>query len=475
MKVLFLQKDVFAKPAIMSLSAILKKEGHQCELLVDDLEKNIVSSALKINPDLIAFSITTGEYPWMKETGEAIRKKFDNIIICGGAHPTFYTDVIHDSYLDAICVGEGEGAFKEYINTLEHGGDITHIQNFIVKKNNMIFRNGLRPLIENLDTLPFYDRSIYNKYSLYKNSNDCILFHNIIITNRGCPYQCAFCFNKLYNELYRGKGRIFRRRSVSHVIEELKEMIKDKRLKFLSIEDDSFLIPPREWLTEFLEAYKAEINIPFKILTPAHFIDEDMVIKLKAANCYSIKIGVETGNEDYRINVLHKKVTDKDITTAAHLLKKYGIRIQTYNMLGCPDETLEMALETFELNRRIGADFVWCSLLNPYPGTEIFDYALKNGCLKNSFKFQDIGYSYFIETPIKLKNKREICNLQKVLYLSILFHLPKGFVLKLIKLPLDRVYTILFGASFFIGLLRINKIGLFSLIKLTTARFIKYI
>ncbi len=475
MKVLFIQKDVFAKPAIMSLSAVLKKGGHDCGLLVDDLEKDVAGSAIKIKPDIIAFSITTGEYSWMKETGSAIRKKFDRAIICGGSHPTFYPDVINDSYLDAVCVGEGETALAEYVNTLQSGGNAASVRNFIVKKDGKIFKNGLRPLIDDLDSLPFYDREIYAKYNLYKNSNDSILFHNVVITSRGCPYKCAFCFNKLYNELYRGKGCFFRRRSVSHVINELKEMTKDKQLSFLSIEDDSFLIPPREWINEFLEEYKAEINIPFKILTPANLIDGEIVRKLKAANCYSVKIGVETGNEEYRIKVLNKKTTNAEIISASRLIKKFGLRLQTYNMMGCPGETLDMALETYQLNRIIGADFVWCSLLNPYPGTEIYNYALNKGCLEESFDFEKIGYSYFIDTPIKLEHKRQIMNLQKVLYPAVLLRLPAEIMRILIKLPLSKIYNKLFGLGFFIGLYRINKIGFLSLLRLSLSKFIKYI
>ncbi|NVM30980.1 MAG: hypothetical protein HWN65_19215 [Candidatus Helarchaeota archaeon] len=82
MKILFLQKDIFGKPAIMLLSAILKKAGHQCDVLIDELEKNLIKKVLRLNPDVVAFSITTGEYEWMSEIGNKIRKNFKKLIIC---------------------------------------------------------------------------------------------------------------------------------------------------------------------------------------------------------------------------------------------------------------------------------------------------------------------------------------------------------------------------------------------------------
>ncbi|MFO8009235.1 MAG: radical SAM protein [Dehalococcoidia bacterium] len=475
MNVLFLQKDIFAKPSVMALSAILKRAGHRCDVLVDDLEKDITGKGLDMDPDIIAFSITTSEHSWMNVTGTAIREKFKGIMVCGGPHPTLYPRIIQDSFLDALCRGEGDEAFLEFVNALQEGNDIKKIRNFVVKMDGDLFQNELRPLIQDLDRLPFFDRNIYERYSLYRKSTSASLMHKTVRTGRGCPYDCAFCINSSYKQIYRNKGKIVRHRSVDNLIEELSEMARDRDLKFLSFEDDSFTLAPRDWLFDFLKRYRHEVGIPFKIQTTARLLDEGTVRALKEANCYSIRFGIEAGNENYRNRVLKKKISDEDIFRAARLAKRYGIRLQTFNIMLSPGETLEMCLETYDMNRKIRPDFAWCSLLNPYPGTEIASYARETDSIETDIDYHDRVHSFFLGSPIKAENKRKIHNLQKLAYFSILTHLPRRALLFLIGLPLTKLYALLFGVTFFIGLYRIDKTSLRELVKLSLGHWIRYL
>jgi len=474
-RVLFLQKDVFAKPAIMLLSAILQKAGHSCELLIQDLEKDMIGTVLAAGVDIVAFSVTTGEYLWMKEIGRAIRPHFKGLMICGGAHPTFFPEVINDDYLDAICTGEGDEAMRELANAWDKGGDLTSIPNVSLKRDGRTHNNPLRPLITDLDALPFYNRSIYHRYSLYQSRQRDLLYYDVVITGRGCPYGCSFCFNKLYNHLYQGKGKICRRRSVSNVIEELKEMKREnKHLRFITFDDDIFTLPPRQWVVDLLDEYRKVIGIPFKMNTRANLLDEDLVRRLKDAGCHAIKIGVESGSEYIRNTIYFKGVSNQDIIQAAALTKQYRLQLQTFNTVGAPGETLETALETFDLNRRIRPAFVWCSLLNPYPGTAIFDYCVKNKYLDKAFSFRDIGYSYFTGSPLQLTNKREIINLQRLMNIGVMLRVPKGLMRALIKLPLPGLYKLMFGGGFVIGIKRINNSSLWSTVKLAITHLVKY-
>jgi len=175
-----------------------------------------------------------------------------------GPHPTFYPDLANESYLDAICVGEGEGAILDLVNALEAGQDITKIKNLIVKRDGEIFKNDLRPLISNLDAIPFPDRTIYEKYSFFRKRK---IRH--LITARGCPFKCSFCFNKLYNEMYHGKGEELRRRTPRNVIEEIKKLKQETpKLKHIFFLDDTFIIT-QSWLDQFVEIYRKEVNLPF--------------------------------------------------------------------------------------------------------------------------------------------------------------------------------------------------------------------
>lgn len=457
-RVIFLQKDVFAKPAVMALSACLKPAGHQCFVIVADLEKDPVAAVLGLDPDVIAFSITTAEFPFMRDMGTRLRTLCNTtLIICGGVHPTFYPEVIHEPYLDALCRGEGEEAFPEFINTFESGNAYENVQNFWVKKEGRFFRNNVRPLIQDLDTLPFYDREIYARYALYAGKGREILFHQVMKAGRGCPKSCSFCFNKSYNSLYKGKGPVVRRRSVGHLIAELKDLKRSGNSVFITIDDDSFTLAPRNWLNSFCATYEKEIGIPFKINTIPAALDEDLVKRLKDAGCYAIKMGIESGNETVRNKILNKNLKEECIVKSVRLLKKYGIRFQTFNIVGCPGENLSMAFETYNLNRRIRPDFVWCSLLNPYPGTDIFDRCKKEGLISGENDFDETGYSYFTGTPLALPDKKELINLQKLMNVSVRLSLPETLLRVLVKLPLAWLYNVIFGAGMTWGLIRVNK------------------
>lgn len=460
MKVLFIQRDPFVKFGITILSSILKKNFHECDILVENLEKDITKKVHAINPDIIAFSITTNEYSWMSEIGQKIRKKFKKLIICGGPYPTFYQEVINEDYLDAICIGEGEGAILDLVNILERGEDITRINNLIVKKDGQLYRNEIRPLISDLDLLPLSDISIYYRYNFFKNQKS-----GYILTGRGCPYQCTFCFNKSYNEMYKGKGKIIRRRQVSEVIKEIKILIKEVRnIEHINFLDDTFILS-KSWLNEFLERYKIEIDLPFSCTARANLINEDIVQKLKDANCFSIRLGVESANESLRNTVLKKGITNEQIIKSTGIIKKYGIKLQIYNMLGTPGETLETAFETLELNKKIRPTYAWCSLLQPYPKTEVFEYAAKNNYFNKDYNFKNLENSYFMVTPIQLKNKKEIYNLQKIFSISVFLQLPVNLVKVLIKLPFTRVYELVFKVNYAIGILRIDNLSFWQIIK----------
>jgi radical SAM superfamily enzyme YgiQ (UPF0313 family) len=474
-RIVFLQKDVFAKPAVMALSAVGKREGHDCRVVVADLEKDPLQAVAMLEPDVIAFSITTSEFSFMKGMGQKLREKCGDVkIICGGSHATFYPGVIHEDYLDAVCVGEGDQAFADYLNALDSKTATGDIPNFLVKEEGAVRRNEVRKLIEDLDGLPFYDRKIYSRYGLYSGKGREILYHQVVMAGRGCPRSCTFCFNKRYNLLYRGKGRIVRRRSVDHLMEELGGLKRSGQVRFITLDDDSFTLAPKEWLHRFCDAYAKEIGIPFKINSTPEVLDDDLVRRLKRAGCHAVKMGLESGNATIRNGILGKSLTEESLVTAAMLLRKHGIRFQTFNMVGCPGETLSMAFETYELNRRIRPDFVWCSLLNPYPGTDIHAYCLERKLLGESKDFVETGQSYFTDSPLNLPEKRELVNLQKLMNAAVQMNMPTRILKLLVKIPLNRFYRLIFGAGMTWGLSRVNKNSLGSIVHLSFRYLSRY-
>jgi radical SAM superfamily enzyme YgiQ (UPF0313 family) len=422
----------------MYISSLLKKHGHQCRLLILSEETNYLHKLIDFDPDLIAFSTMTGLHKWVLRIAKEIKKKVDKPIILGGPHPTFFPEIIHQPPVDIVCIGEGEFAVLKLVDKMDRREDIYHIPNLWLKKDGQIIKNDLIPLVEDLDDLPFPDRTLYDGCKILR-AVPAMKF----LTGRGCPYRCAFCFNRTYNELYRGLGRIVRKRGIDNLIEEIKEVKQKYRLKLVRFPDDTFS-GNRHWLLEFLAKYKKEIGLPFTALAHANELDETVVKMMKSTGCLNIYFGVETGNERLRNRILNKNLSNKQILEAARILKKHKLKFGTYNMFALPEETLDMAFETIELNRKIKPDYTINNIFQPYPKTEIAEYAVRQGLLDPHVEYLDTMNEGSI---LKLEDTDRLVNLSRFATLIIRFPFLIPLIKVLIKLPSNRFYKFIFDLS----------------------------
>lgn len=265
--------------------------------------------------------------------------------------------------------------------------------------------------------------------------------------------------------MYRNNGKVIRRRSVRHVIDEIRALkTENPGLGHIFFLDDTFILS-KQWVDEFLGIYKNEIGLPFSCTARANLVTRDLVKKMKGAGCFSIRLGIESGDDHMRNDILKKEVTIGQIESATAIIKEHRIRLLTYNIVGTPGETIENAFKTFLLNKRIHPTYAWCSLLQPYPGTEIFEYASSNGYLSSGHDFGNMESSYFMTSPVKMEKARQMQNLQKVFALGVALRLPAGLVKFLIKLPLEALYEKMFQLIYAIGISRIDNIGLMQLLK----------
>ncbi len=289
-----------------------------------------------------------------------------------------------------ICIGEGEEALLELCERIRKGQDYYDINNLWIKKGNEIIKNPVRPLLQELDKLPFLDKDIYD----IRNIADGTMGLLSTIATRGCPFQCSYCCNHQYQRIYKGKGTYVRFRSPENVIEEL-EINKKKYpyLRYVELLDDTFLIK-EEWVKEFCEKYKKRIAMPFRANVHVNFINENVLTFLKNAGCERLALGIESGNERIRQDVLNRHMTNDKILEAFRLCKKYEIEVISYNMVGIPFETLENTLETIKLNAKINPKSVHVSMCQPYPYTQLFDI-----CKENNF-IQDKTVSTFFGNSV---------------------------------------------------------------------------
>lgn len=399
MKVLFVFKseNFLAPVGLCVISGIARNEGHQsflCEMNSQDPFERIS----KLRPDVVAYSSSSGEAKHYLRLNDKIKQKFPDIFtIMGGPHPTFFPEMVHKSSLDAICVGEGEGVFADLLRTLSKGGGIEDIPNIYTKNG-----NGwrVRPLIENLDSLPFPDYSL-----LYDNTPMGGYPLKNFITSRGCPYSCTYCFNHSWNDIYKGLGKTVRKHSVDYVIEDIHRVKERWPLSNVKFYDDIFSYRADEWLEEFCAKYKKEIGLPFFILTRADLLTEDMVRLLKGAGCRTISMSIEAGNPELRNKLLKRNMTDQQIINAHQICDKYGIITFTNCIVGLPGSTIKNEIESIDLSIKCKVDWVEFLIFHPYPKTQLGKYCIDKGIYTPEYEKMHTSYMY--SSPLECFTKRE--------------------------------------------------------------------
>ena len=440
--VLFIQEDIFQKLGSMYISRVFREYGWEATLLISSLENDLKEEIQRINPDVLALNCTSGEYDaWGRSIARLAKESLNNVIVMlGGPHATYFSDVIQDESIDYVCIGEGERPVSTFCERWNSKGSIEEIDGFWIKKNGEIIKNRPSRLIDDIDTIPFPDRTLYDRYPFINR-----LSNVPVITTRGCPFKCSFCYNDSFLKMFKGLGKTVRRRSVENVIEEIQELrIALPSMKTICFYDDLFCCDiPKGWLHEFCIRYKEQVGLPFATTAFASWLTEDIVPLMKEANCIGIKFGIESGSERVRTKILKKPVKNDEICHAARLLHKHKIRFVTYNMLGIPTENYQDSLNTYEMNRKIRPYYAWCSLLNPYRGTTIADIAEKEGCLPQSFEFTNL---FFSETPLLIDRKDDTKRLQKFFAFGVAVNIPApaaAFIVR--KFRITFVYDLLFA------------------------------
>lgn len=439
MRVLFINKfldkhTIYREPlGIMSLISAISPR-HRAFLLEPGRD-NLFKKIEKINPDIIAYSLRSGYHQDYIDLNKALKEKYGFISVFGGPHPTFFPKMINEEGVDCVCRGEAEEALLELLDLLEDKKDVTRVKNFWIKRAGRIHKNPCRPLVQNLDSLKFPSRSIFDDYPEISRAGI-----RSFIAGRGCPFNCSYCFNAQFKKLYSGENFV-RRRSVDNVIREVREVKRKYNFEVARFEDDTFNTD-KEWLREFSQEF-GELGIKL-ICTGirADLIDEDQVRWLKAANCIAVSFGIETGSEKVRREILQRHMSDEQIIECARLFRKYGIFYTTENILAIPNTTLEDDLQTLELNIACRTRYPLASIMQPYPGTRIYDTVLRHGLCPGDL-LDNLPESFYDKSVIEIEHKHERENLQRLFAITVRFPFLHPQIRWLIRLRLGAFYSFL--------------------------------
>jgi radical SAM superfamily enzyme YgiQ (UPF0313 family) len=273
-------------------------------------------------------------------------------------------------HIDMICLGEGDEAIVELADRMERGVGYFDVANFWFKKNGNIVRNPIRPLLQDLDSVPFPDRDLFYQYG-------CFAGTVYLITGRGCPFTCSYCCHHFLQKMYRQKGKYVRRRSVDNVIQELEECVQKYKVKTIYSMDDTFTLD-EDWIEEFSIHYEKKINLPLYCHVRPGTFSQRMANNLKRANCTAVFYGIDSGNEEMRHRIMNRRMKNSAIVEDAALLKKNGFRVTTSAIFCLPNETKEQMLDTVKLIKDTNSDFAYTYMFYPFPNTDSFTYCVEH-------------------------------------------------------------------------------------------------
>lgn len=379
MRVLFLTKlvqdRVFHPYTLYVLSAVCRQAGHVTDVVDAKSLEHVREKILAFRPDVLAVSTISSRWSFFRQLTAELKREFGLPIIVGGAHPTVRPSVVLEPGIDAACIMEGEQPLVEFLSCLSSGTSFADIRNLAVKDPSQPagFRvNPLRPLITDLDSLPFPHFELTDHYPPSRN-----MPVRIMMTSRGCLFACTSCGHSSFRPLYPQTPVYYRRPSVRRVMEELTFIKQRYPVHFFAFFDDVFAVNDG-WELEFAEEYARQIAVPFSVHMVNGLVDPKSVAALKKAGLQWVGISLESGNQRVLTEVLDRRYAVEDFINSIRILNEAGIANYVGNILALPGSTLDLDLETLEVNRRAGVGFADSSIYIPMPGTKLGEYARAN-------------------------------------------------------------------------------------------------
>jgi len=341
-----------------------------------DVYKDFNDSVNSFNPNLIAVSATENTFLLAVEMIKRLkyRDACEIPVVLGGPFATSASERALDfPEIDIVCVGEGETPLRELCQRMEKGKDWSDVPGLVFRNRlGKIQKNPLPPPTE-LDQNPTNpDLTLFDWDRFVRPMAGRLYFTVPVETARGCVYPCTFCNSRLTG---------VRVKSMEKVREEIFWYIENSPVpvEYLFLWADTLLLMPKESLRELCEVLK-DVGLPWWGQSHVNTIDRWRLEMIKNAGIHRLSIGIEHGNQKFRMETVRKEFTDEQAVKATEFLEDAGITYNTNNIVGYPGETPELALDTVRLNRRFKkVDTTNCFTFAPYHGTPARDWAVSSG------------------------------------------------------------------------------------------------
>jgi anaerobic magnesium-protoporphyrin IX monomethyl ester cyclase len=295
-----------------------------------------------------------------------------NLLVVGGPLPTLEPNGYLDVF-DGVVLGEGEETMVEIAECYERGCGFSGVRGIAYKNRGEVKLSSPRKLVEDLDSLPFpsrdiFDNDSYKRYYLRR----CGYSISPLITSRGCPFSCDFCSRPVF-------GQSFRARSAVNVVDEVGE-VAGLGYNKVWFADDCFTLN-RERLTELCdELARRRLGVGWECLSRVDTMDREVATKMRVAGCARVFFGIESGTDEV-LSLMQKQITVAQARKAVYVAKEAGLQVGAFFILGYPGEKDETVLETVRFASELPLDYLSFTLPYPIPGTALFDRVKNNGGL----------------------------------------------------------------------------------------------
>ncbi|MFA6307041.1 MAG: radical SAM protein [Patescibacteria group bacterium] len=370
---------------ILSVGSALKKRGFTVELVNINEEEidQTVDYVISEKPFYAGFSVMTGRQTMHSASmSRKLKERADIKIMWGGIHPSLLPEqCLSESYIDYIIMGEGEETAVEFSGRLERGEPLADILGLGHKESGAVKINPPRPMIKNLDDWPL-DFSLIdlNKYIFRLDKFKRVIAYK---ASRGCPFNCAFCYNRAFNQ---SRWRAW---SIGRVVSDIEFLKKNYQIDAVKFYDDNFFVD-KDRALEILR----RIDLPAHLEVRIDMIDKNIARALKKYQAFDLLIGIESGS-DRLLKLINKNFTVERLITGVKILAEYDIPASYSVIVGLPTETKEEFEATIDLLYKIykihprAAAFSLGAYM-PYPGSLMYDFAVKQG-FKPPLKTEDWG------------------------------------------------------------------------------------
>ncbi|MBI4726467.1 radical SAM protein [candidate division TA06 bacterium] len=356
-------------------AAVLRRAGHRVKLhdcIVEKISRpRLLQLAKEFNPDWCLFNSATPSIAGDMETVDALAQALPRCRTAAlGIHPTALPEETFglSKNLEVIIKGEPEQAALELISAEKLDG----ISGISYRRNGEVFHNSPRAAIEDLDSLPYPAWDLIDKdlYKLPLSDRPFLL----LATNRGCPFSCRFCADHVYY------GKKLRKFSPRRIADEIEYDINDIGVKQFLFWAESFTLDRGHALATAREIINRKLDIGWVCNSRVDQVDPEMLNNFKQAGCWMIGFGVESGSQRM-LDLMAKGTTIQQTRNVVNLAQKAGLKVTAHVMFGYPGETGEELRATLDLVKELNFDFAQFYSAVPFPGSELYWQAQKEGWL----------------------------------------------------------------------------------------------